>query len=88
MPYSSFRFFSSFINVRTVVYMYIDNAHIIIIPVNLLYELEHDNIHKMICASIKDSDQTGHPASLIIFFVVRFMRSVGFKPSLGGQRRL
>ena len=68
--------------------MHFDNAHIIIIPVNLLYELELDNIHKMTYAHIKDSDQTGHLTGLIKFFVVRFMRSLGSKRSLGGLRRL
>ena len=40
------------------------------------------------CAPSEDSDQPGHPPSLIRVFTVRLMGSLGPKLSLCGQRRL
>ena len=42
----------------------------------------------MLCAPSEDSDQTGHPPSLIRVFVVRWMGSKGPKLSSCGQQRL
>ena len=63
MQYSLSSSLSSFIIIRSVVYMYFDNANLSII----------NNINKTTDAPIADSDQIEHPASLTIFFVVRFM---------------
>ena len=35
-----------------------------------MFEVSHDNTSKLICASGDDSDQLGHPSSLIRVFVV------------------
>ena len=48
----------------------------------------HDKTNKMVCAPSEDSDQPGHPPSLIRVFAVRSMGSQGPKPSSCGQRRL
>ena len=42
-----------------------------------LNELQHDKANKMICAPNKDSDQPGHPPSLIRVFAVHIMGSQG-----------
>ena len=39
------------------------------------YEPPHDKTNKMICAPSKESDQPGHPPSLIRVFPVRSMGS-------------
>ena len=49
-------------------------------------ELPHDKPNKMICAPSEDSDQPGHPPSLIRVFVVRSKDSQGPKVSSYGQR--
>ena len=39
------------------------------------YELPHDKTNKMTCAPSEDSDQPGHPPSLIRVFAVRSLGS-------------
>ena len=39
------------------------------------YELQHDKTNEMACAPSEDSDQPGHPPSLIRVFAVRLMGS-------------
>ena len=39
------------------------------------YELPHDKTNKVACAPSEDSDQPGHPPSLIRVFAVRLMGS-------------
>ena len=39
------------------------------------YEPRHDKTNKMACAPSEDSDQPGHPPSLIRVFAVRLMGS-------------
>ena len=51
-------------------------------------EQPYDNTNKMACAPSEDSDQPGHPHSLIRVFAVRFMGSLGPKLSSGAQWRL
>ena len=51
-------------------------------------EPPQDKTNKMICAPNEDSDQPGHPPSLIRAFAVRSMGSWGSNVSLCGQRRL
>ena len=38
------------------------------------FELPHEKTNKMACASIEDSDQPGHPPSLIRVFAVRMKK--------------
>ena len=52
------------------------------------FEKLHDKNNNLTCAPSEDSDQPGHPRSLISVFAVRSMGSLGPKPSSGGQRRL
>ena len=52
------------------------------------YEPHRDKTNKMACAPSEDSDQPGHPPSLIRVFAVRFMGSLGPMFSSGGQRSL
>ena len=52
------------------------------------FEPQHDKTNNVTCAPSKDSDQPGHPPSLIRVFAVRFMGGSGPKLSLGRQRRL
>ena len=39
----------------------------------ILYEPQQDKTNKMTCVPSKDSDQPGHPPSLIRVFAVHFM---------------
>ena len=48
----------------------------------------HDKTNKMKCAPSEDSDQPGHPSSVIRVFAVCFMGSLGHNASSCGQRRL
>ena len=48
----------------------------------------HEKTNKMACAPSEDSDEPGHPPSLIKVFAVRSMGSYGTKVSLCAQRRL
>ena len=41
----------------------------------ILTEPAHDKINKMACASSEDSDQPGHPPSLIRIFAVRMKKA-------------
>ena len=52
------------------------------------YEPHRDKTNKIACAPIEDSDQPGHPPSLISVFAVRLMGSQRPKLSSSGQRRL
>ena len=54
----------------------------------LIYEPQHDKTNKMTCAPSEDSDQPGHPPSLIRVFAVRSKDSQGPKLSSRGQRKL
>ena len=59
------------------------------LPAHLLYYMPpHDKTDKMIYAPSKDSDQPGHPPSLIRVFAVHSMGNSGPKVSSCGQRRL
>ena len=53
-----------------------------------LYESAHDKTNKMPCAPSEDSDQPGHPPSLIRVFTVRMKIASVLSYSLSGQRRL
>ena len=53
-----------------------------------IIEQKHDKTNKMSCVPSEDSDQPGHPSSLIIVFAVLSMGSQGPKASTSGQRRL
>ena len=48
----------------------------------------HDKTNKMTCAPSEDSDQPGHPPSLIRVFVVRSIDRQAPKVSSCGKRRL
>ena len=50
------------------------------------YEPPHDKTNKIICASSEDSDQPGHPPSLIRVFAVRSEDSQG--PKVSSCRRM
>ena len=52
------------------------------------YEPAHDKTYKMACAPIEDSDQPGHPPSLIRVFAVRTKKSWVFSYPLSAKRRL
>ena len=54
----------------------------------LMYEPPHDKTNKMICAPREDSDQPGHPPSLIRVFTGRSKDSQGPQLSSRGQRKL
>ena len=51
-------------------------------------EPEHDKTNKMTCAPSQDSDQPGHPPSLIRVFTVHSKGSQGPNASSCGQQRL
>ena len=51
-------------------------------------EPPHDKTNKMACAPSEDSDQPGHPPSLIRVFAVRMMKAWVLSYSLSAQRRL
>ena len=51
-------------------------------------ELPHDKTNKMTCAPSKDSDQTGHPPSLIRVFAVHMKNHWVLSYPLSAQRRL
>ena len=57
-------------------------------PFSVSYIIVHDKTNKKICAPSEDSDQPGHPPSLIRVFAVRSLGSWGPKLSSCGQRRL
>ena len=52
------------------------------------FELPRDKTNKMTCAPSKDSDQTGHPPSLIRVFAVRMKKAWILNYPLSEQRRL
>ena len=52
------------------------------------YEPPHDKINKMACAPSEDSDQPGHPPSLIRVFAVRMKKAGVHSYPLSAQRRL
>ena len=56
---------------------------------NLLpFEPQHDKTNKMTCASSEDSDQPGHPPSLIKVFTVCMKKAWVLNYPLSAQRRL
>ena len=57
-------------------------------PVKILYELPHDKTNKMACAPSEDSDQPGHPPSLIRVFAVRVKKAWVLSYPLSVQQRL
>ena len=58
-------------------------------PINpSTYEPPHDKTNKMPCAPSEDSDQPGHPPSLIRVFAVRMKKSLVLIYPLSAQRRL
>ena len=52
------------------------------------YEPPHDKTYKMACASSEDSDQSGHPPSLIRVFAVRVRKVWVLSYPLSTQQRL
>ena len=52
------------------------------------YEPPHDKTNKLACAPSEDSDQPGHPISLIRIFTVRMKKAWVFSYPLSAQRRL
>ena len=56
--------------------------------IKVIIEPAHDKTNKMTCSPREDSDQPGHPLSLIRFFAVHSMGSYGPELSPWGQRRL
>ena len=56
--------------------------------VNHIIEPLHDKTNKMTCVPSKDSDQPGHPPSLIRVLALRFMGSSGPSAASWGQGRL
>ena len=52
------------------------------------FEPPNDKTNKMTCVPSEDSDQPGHPPSLIRVFNVRSMGSLGPNFASGGQHRL
>ena len=44
------------------------------LPFLVLFERPHDKTNKMACAPSKDSDQPGHPSSLVRVFTVRMKK--------------
>ena len=52
------------------------------------FEPPHDKTNKMICAPSEDSDQPGHPPSLIRVLAVRMKKAEGLRYPLSAQRRL
>ena len=55
---------------------------------DLSNELPYDKTNKMACAPIKDSDQPGHPPSLIRDLAVRMKKAWVLSYLLSAQRRL
>ena len=53
-----------------------------------IVEPPHDKTNKMACMPSKDSDQLGHPPSLIRVFAVRMKKAEVLSYPLGAQRRL
>ena len=53
-----------------------------------LTELPHDKTNKMACAPSEDSDQPGHPPSLIRVFTARMKKAWGLIYPSRAQRRL
>ena len=51
-------------------------------------EPPHDKTNKMACAPIEDSDQPGHPPSLIRVVTVRMKKAWVLSYPLSAQRRL
>ena len=54
----------------------------------LKYEPPHDKTNKLACAPNEDSDQPGHPPSLIRVFTVRMKKASFLSYPLSAQRRL
>ena len=54
----------------------------------LQYEPRHDKTNKLACAPSEDSDQPGHPPSLIRVFTVRMKKALVLTYPLSAQRRL
>ena len=65
-------------------------AHLLAIPFafQMIFEPAHDKTRKMACAPSEDSDQTGHPPSLIRVFAVRMRTVWVLRYPLSAQQRL
>ena len=55
---------------------------------NTAFEPPHDKTNKMVCAPSEDSDQPGHPPSLIRVFAVRMKKAWVLSNPLSAQRIL
>ena len=53
-----------------------------------IYEPHHDKTNQMACAPSEDSDQPGHPPSLIGVFAVRMKKAWVLSYPLSAKRRL
>ena len=63
--------------------------YLLIYPLlDLLFEPPRDKTNKMACAPSEDSDQPGHPPSLIRVFAVRMKKAWTLSCPLSAQRRL
>ena len=51
----------------------------------MVYEPAHDKTYKMACGPSEDSDQPGHPPSLIRAFVVRMKKAWVFSYLLSAK---
>ena len=58
------------------------------LPIELEYEPHRDKTNKMVCAPSEDSDQSGHPPSLIRVFAVLMKKAKALSYPLCAQRRL
>ena len=59
-----------------------------LMPFFFIFEPPHDKTNKMACAPSKDSDQPGHPPSLIRVFAVCMKKAWVLSYTLSAQRRL
>ena len=77
---------------RTLEELYVDSNQIGDLPrvstVKLLNEPPHDKTNRMTCAPSKDSDQPGHPPSLIRVFTVCMKKAWDLSYPLSAQQRL
>ena len=57
-------------------------------PAKVIIQPAYDKTYKMACAPSEDSDQSGHPSSLIRIFTVRMKKACVLSYPLNAQRRL
>ena len=58
------------------------------VSTKVVFEPPHDKTNKLTCAPSEDSDQPGHPSSLISVFAVRMKKAWVLSYPLSAQRRL